>query len=133
MYSMSNKTRIKAETFRAYKDKVFVTDLESGETITKAGLIITDDNMTNRGIRPRWGKIWAIGPEIDDLVVGQWILVEHGRWTQKITMELGGETINVWSIEYPKSGLMVTDEDPRKESVSTAAAGLTFATRKFHR
>lgn len=132
MYSMSNKSRIKVDSFVAYKDKVFVTDLESGETITKAGLIITDDNMTNRGIRPRWGKVWAVGSDVDDIAVGQWVLVEHGRWTQKITLEFAdGTTVNVWSIEYPKSGLMVSDEDPKGISAALADSSMTFATRKW--
>ena len=130
MYSMSNKSRVKADSFRAYKDKVFVTDLESGETVTKSGIILTDDNMTNRGIRPRWGRVWAIGSEVQDLEVGQWVLVEHGRWTQKITLELEGETVNVWSIEYPKSGLMISDEDPRGKAESQASSAMAFATRK---
>ena len=129
-YSMSNISRVKAETFRAYKDKVFVTNLEHGETITKSGLILTDDNMLNRGIRPRWGRVWAIGSEVQDIEVGQWVLIEHGRWTQKITLEFDNETINVWSIEYPKSGLAVSDEDPRGNVSTVADQGLTFAAGK---
>lgn len=131
-YSMSNISRVKIEEFRAYKGKVFVTALESGETVTKSGIIVTDDNMTNRGIRPRWGKVWAIGADVEDIEVGQWILIEHGRWTTKITFEINGETTNVWSVEYPKSVLMVSDEDP-KDSVAASNPALNFATRKFHR
>jgi co-chaperonin GroES (HSP10) len=131
MYSMSNITRLKIKEFHPCKDKVFVTDLETGETITKAGLIITDDNMTNRGIRPRWGKVWAIGDEVKDIEVGQWILIEHGRWTQKITFEIDDDTVNVWSVEYPKSVLVVSDDDPRGTAFAPHKPGYEFATRKL--
>jgi co-chaperonin GroES (HSP10) len=131
-YSMSNLSRIKISDFRPLKGKVFVTELESGETVTKSGIIITDDNMQNRGIRPRWGKVWAIGADVEDIEVGQWILTEHGRWTSKITFEIDDETVNVWSVEYPASVLMVSDEDPN-ESVASSNPAYSFATRKFHR
>ena len=130
MYSMTNITTLKISNFKAYKKKVFITDLEHGDTITKAGLILTDDNMTNRGIRPRWGKVWAIGAEVEDIEVGQWVLIEHGRWTQKISLDYNGEIINIWSVEYPESGLMVSDEDPRGRFATIADQGKTFAVGK---
>ena len=43
---------------------------------------------TRRGIHPRWGKVFAIGHENDDeYEIGDWILVEHGRWSRGVTME----------------------------------------------
>jgi co-chaperonin GroES (HSP10) len=130
MYSMSNISRLKIKDFTAYKGKVFVTDLESGETVTKGGLIITDDDMKNRGIRPRWARVWAVGADVQDIEVGQWVLVEHGRWTQKITLDFDDHTVNVWSIEYPKSAILTSDEDPRGISVAAHNPGNEFATRK---
>jgi co-chaperonin GroES (HSP10) len=129
-YSMANKSRVVSDSFRPIRDKVFVTDLESGETITKSGLIITDDNMKNSGIRPRWGRVLFVGPEAKDVEVGQWVLIEHGRWTQKIVMEIEGETVPMWSIEHPKSTLVVSDEDPRGKFATVADQGLTFAAGK---
>ena len=130
MYSMSNISRVKAQSFTPYRDKVFVTDLEHGETVTKSGLILTDDNMLNRGIRARWGKVWAVGSDhVDDLEVGTWIMIEHGRWTQKITLEIGDETVNVWSVEYPKSVLLTSDVDPRGDMAAASDSRNTFATR----
>jgi co-chaperonin GroES (HSP10) len=124
-------TNIKANTFTPLKDKVFVTAMEHGDKISKGGLIVVSDDMTNRGIRPRWGKVWAIGPDVQDLNVGNWILIEHGRWTQKINIEVDGEEIPVWSVEYPKSVLMVSDDEP--DTVTNASIpnrNLEFATRK---
>ena len=120
---------VKVSEFRPLKGKVFVTNLEHGDTVTKSGIIITDDNMTNRGIRPRWGKVWAIGAEVEDIEVGEWILIDHGRWTQKINIEMGGEIVSIWSVEYPESVMVASDEEP-KSSQAVADSALTFATRK---
>lgn len=109
---MSRLTRIQANKFTPLKDKVFVTGFDTGVQLTKAGIIIPDDNMTNRGIRPRWGQVWAIGPNVQDIEVGQWILVEHGRWTERMTIETAEESVEVWQVEYPKSVLAVSDDKP---------------------
>lgn len=82
--------------------------------VTAHGIILPDDNMTDRGIHARWGQVFAIGPEVDDLSPGEWVLVEHGRWTNGIDLQLPQETVRVWRIEYPKSVLLVSDVDPRQ-------------------
>ncbi len=33
------------------------------------------------------GKVWAVGPEQQDVQVGQWICIEHGRWTRTVEYE----------------------------------------------
>jgi co-chaperonin GroES (HSP10) len=107
-------SRIIAESFRPTKDNVFVTELDQGVHMTRAGIIIPDDNMAGRGIRARWGKVWKIGPDVTDIKPGNWILIEHGRWTTGIDMELADETVRVWRIEWPKSALLASDVDPRE-------------------
>jgi co-chaperonin GroES (HSP10) len=57
------------------------------ERISAGGIIIPNDDMKNSGIRPRWGRVYAIGPEQKDVQVGQYILISHGRWTRGITIE----------------------------------------------
>ncbi len=129
-YSMSNIRRIQIKEFTPYKDKVFVTDLEHGEKLTRGGLIVMDDNMKDRGIRPRWARVWAIGPDVKDLEVGHWILIEHGRWTQKITIEFDEGEVEIWGVEYPKSVIMSTEDDPRETAKVSHNRALEFATRK---
>jgi hypothetical protein len=73
-------TKIRGD-IRPIKNHVLVVNMEKGDKITKGGLIILDDNGKDRGIRPRWCQVWKVGPEQEDLRPGQWILVEHGRWT----------------------------------------------------
>lgn len=68
-------------------DKVFVSDMEFGEQRTSSGLYIPSDNAKSSGIHPRWGKVWAIGKDQNNIKVGEWILVEHGRWTRTIEYE----------------------------------------------
>ena len=129
-YSTS-ATRIKTDSFRPYKGKVFVTDIDRGDKITKGGIIITDDNMTNRGIRARWAKVWAIGDDVQDIKVGDWVLVEHGRWTNRITIETSAGDVDVWRIEYPEAALIVSDEKPDSEILPDAKKEFGIRSRNW--
>lgn len=100
-------------TLTPIKDRVFVRDMESGNKLSRGGIIITDDNNTNRGIRDRWARVYMVGPDVDDLKKDDWILIKHGRWTPgvKITDPVEGE-IKVWLVEYPESVVVIADEVP---------------------
>ena len=68
---------------RAIGDKVLVSDMDFGDQVTKGGLIITSDDGKGRGVHPRWAKVYDKGPRCDeDYNIGDWILIEHGRWTR---------------------------------------------------
>lgn len=69
------------------RDNVLVSDMNFAEQKTASGIIIRSDNGKTEGIKPRWGQVWAIGPDQQDVKVGDWICVEHGRWTRGITVE----------------------------------------------
>ena len=85
-------------------NKVFVKNLERGEKVHASGIVVTDDTGKENGIRDRWAEVYAIGPEVDDLHIGDWILVEHGRWTVGIDyQDPHGETFKIWVVEYPQS------------------------------
>jgi co-chaperonin GroES (HSP10) len=82
------------------KDNVIVTDMFFGEQKTKSGLIIKSDDGTTRGIYPRWGRIYAKGPENkEEYQVGDWILVEHGRWTRGFDVDEGNGTNELRMVE----------------------------------
>ena len=89
-----NINAVKSDSVRAVGNRVLVTDMYFGEQKTKSGLIINDDNGTTRGIYPRWGKVYSKGPlNKDTYEVGHWILIEHGRWTRSLKVDLPqGET-----------------------------------------
>jgi len=76
------------EDVRPIRDHVLVVNMEQGEKVSKGGIIVLDDNGKDRGIRPRWCQVYKIGPEQVDVTPGQWILVEHGRWTYGIDLAL---------------------------------------------
>ena len=112
--TFSSKARIVANSFRPIRDNVFVTDLDNGMHITKGGIILLDDNGKDVGIHARWGKVWAIGPEVTEVEVGEWVYVEHARWTNSIDFELPEGVVRAWRIEWPKSVLAASSTDPRE-------------------
>lgn len=66
------------------KDFVLVADMNFEHRVTTSGIILPSDDAKDSGIRPRWGRVYAIGPDQVDVQVGQWICVAHGRWTRGI-------------------------------------------------
>ena len=83
--------QIPRNKIRALHDNVLVADMEFDTRITQTGLILPNDNGTTLGIRPRWGRVYAVGDQQQDVRVGDWILVAHGRWTRGLDIE-DGET-----------------------------------------
>jgi co-chaperonin GroES (HSP10) len=79
------KTIVKGN-IRPIKNRILVTDMHFGETKSKGGIIILDDDAKDLGVHPRWCKVWAVGPTQEDVEVGQWVLVAHGRWTRSIEL-----------------------------------------------
>jgi co-chaperonin GroES (HSP10) len=69
------------------KDKILVSDMNFDAQYTAGGIYIPSDDGKSEGVKPRWGRVWAIGKEQKDVRVGEWIFVEHGRWTRGITVE----------------------------------------------
>lgn len=73
---------------RPIRDNVIIEDMAFGETITKGGIILQSDDGTDEGVRPRWGRVYAKGPENkDDYKIGEWILIDHGRWSRGVDVE----------------------------------------------
>lgn len=100
-------------TIRPIRDNVLVVDMKFEEQRTKSGIIIPNDDGKSEGIRPRWGKVWAIGPDQKDVKVGEWVLVEHGRWTRGHTLETEDGSELVFRMVETKSILMTADEPPQ--------------------
>jgi co-chaperonin GroES (HSP10) len=93
------------------RDNVLVADMEFGEEKTAAGIIIQNLNGKVEGIKARWGRVWAVGPEQKDVSVGEWICVAHGRWTRGIRVQDGEEEITIRRVDN-KDILIVSDEKP---------------------
>jgi co-chaperonin GroES (HSP10) len=107
--------------FKALNDTVIVSDMRFEERVTSGGIILTNDNGKGYGIRPRWGRVYAIGPEQKDVSVGDWIMVEHGRWTRGLDIvdEQGKHTIR--KID-PRDILLISNDEecPQDDTQSTA-------------
>lgn len=94
------------------KDRVLVSDMYFGEQKTSGGLIISDDDGTTRGIYPRWGHVHAKGPSNnEDYNVGDWILIEHGRWTRSVLIDEGDGEVELRMIDADNV-LMYSSEKP---------------------
>lgn len=116
----ATKTVIDSNTFNVLKDTILVYDMEFNERITRSGIILPDDDMKSAGIRPRWGKVYKVGKDIDFISPGQHILVAHGRWTRGQAIEdENGEKI-IRKVD-PKDVLMVSDTPIEDETLSGKA------------
>tara|TARA_Y100001958_G_C21034722_1_gene406435 strand:+ start:202 stop:603 length:402 start_codon:yes stop_codon:yes gene_type:complete len=82
------------------KDHVLVSDMEFAHLVTEGGIIIPGDEGTSRGIHPRWGKVYSVGPDQTDIKKGEWVLVDHGRWTRGVTLVTDeGEELQVRRVD----------------------------------
>lgn len=98
---------------------ILVTDMNFETRITSGGIILPGDDAKSSGIRPRWAQVYAVGPEhdIEEIIVGKYILISHGRWTRGIDIEdeTGKKTIR--KID-PNDILLVSDEPVNDDTMS---------------
>jgi len=108
--------RITRNQLKALHNDVLVADMEFDTRITQSGIILPNDNGTSLGIRPRWGRVYAVGPKQTEVKVGQWIMVAHGRWTRGIDIE-DGEVEHKRTIRKidPKDILLISDRETRPQ------------------
>lgn len=121
MKTMYTPHKIAREKFCAIRDHVIVHEMLFDARITNGGIYIPNDNGKGHGIRPRWGRVYAVGPEQKNVSVGQWVMVAHGRWTRGLEIEDENGPQTVRKID-PKDILLVSDspESPTDETFSTA-------------
>ena len=98
------------------RDNVFVTDINFDEQISAGGIYIPSDDGKDSGIKPRWGRVYAIGKDQQDVKVGEWILMEHGRWTRGILIEDTEGEKTIRRIDDADI-LMVSDEPMQDETI----------------
>ena len=97
---------------RPIRDHVLVYGMEFEAITTASGIYIPSQNGKTEGINPRWGCVYAVGPEQQDVKVGEWIYVEHGRWTRgAIVEDENGDQITVRRVDNDAI-MLQTDEPP---------------------
>lgn len=108
MSSVFEPDRIKS--IRALHDHVLVCDMNFDQKISHGGIIIPSGDGKLEGIHPRWGRVYAVGPQQRDVQVGQYILVKHGRWTRGVEIidDEGEKTIR----RIDNTDILMVSDDP---------------------
>ena len=101
----------KVKGIKALSKDVLVIDMDMGEQKTAGGLVIQSDDGKAHGVKPRWAEVYRVGSEIDFVKEGQWVLIEHGRWTRKIKIDDGEGEKEFQKVET-KSIIAVADQKP---------------------
>jgi co-chaperonin GroES (HSP10) len=101
----------KVKDIKALPNDVLVIDMDMGEMKTASGIVIQSDDGKAHGVKPRWAKVYRVGSEVTNITVGQWVLIEHGRWTRKIKID-DGDGIKEFQKVETHSIMLVSDERP---------------------
>lgn len=82
MSSVFEPDRVKS--IRALHDHILVTDMNFDQKTTHSGIIIQSTDGKLEGIHARWARVYAVGPKQQDVQIGQYVCVGHGRWTRGV-------------------------------------------------
>ena len=111
--------QISREKFQPIRDWVICTGMNFKGRTLSSGVILLGDNGRSDGIRPRWGQVYAVGPDQTDIKVGDWICVAHGRWTRGLDIEDEQGKQTVRRID-PNDILLVSEDQPNDDTISNA-------------
>lgn len=106
----------KIKSIRALHDHIIVADMNFAEKLTNGGIIIPHSDGKLEGIHPRWARVYAVGPKQQDIKVGQYVLVKHGRWTRGVEIDDGSEQKVIRRVDQ-NDVLMVSDEPMGDETI----------------
>lgn len=72
---------------------------------TKSGILIAQGKGDQANV-PRWGKVTDIGPDVKDVAVGDYVLVDAGKWT--VNFEIEG--VRTWKTD--ETHILLTSDSP---------------------
>jgi co-chaperonin GroES (HSP10) len=128
--------KAQASKIRPIRKHILVSDMNFAEQMTQSGIYIPSDDGKSEGVKPRWAKVFAIGPEQTEVKVGEWVFIEHGRWTRGIEVyDDNGNKFTIWRAD-PEGILMSADEKPSDVEFgkfTTAAHGSVHSPSDFVR
>lgn len=107
----------KVKKIHPLNDTIIVSDMTFDQRITNGGIVLLNDDMKSSGIRPRWAKVYAVGPKQIDVQIGQYILISHGRWTRGIKIEDDEGEKTIRKVD-PNDILMVSDVPVQDDTMS---------------
>ena len=130
LFQASNKAKFinQIKSLSVIKDHILVTEMAFKERKLSSGIVLLNDDGKTSGIRPRWAKVYAVGPEQTEIQVGQWIFVEHGRWSRGIEVEVDSEQLTLRRVD-PKSIIFVSDEEPDEDDTISSSVHAEAKTR----
>lgn len=97
---------------RPLSKDLLVINMDMGEQVTSGGIVIMSDDGKAHGVKPRWAQVYKVGDQCEiDVVPGQWVLIEHGRWTRKIKIDDGEGEKEFQKVEVA-SVIAVADQRP---------------------
>lgn len=94
-------------TISPIRNHIIVSDMDTEDEKVVRGIIIPNENKKDRGIHPRKARVQKVGPDQVDVQIGDFILVEHGRWTRGVKLGDG----KVYRKVDPKGILGIIDEE----------------------
>ena len=104
------------------KDTILVHNIEKGERQLSSGIVLLNDDGKEQGVRSRWAQVYAKGPEVDYVTEGEWVLIEHGRWSRGLKVS---DDLTVYKVDN-KSIMATSEEQPKNEDVKhTTEHGFT--------
>lgn len=128
--------KAQASRLKPIRKHILVRDMNFGEQKTATGIILRSDDGKSEGVKPRWARVFAIGPEQTDVKVGEWVLLDHGRWTRGVEVEEDdGTKFTIWRAD-PEGILATADEKPSDIELgkfSTATHGSVHSPEDFLR
>ena len=111
---------------RPLRDKVIVTDMNFDMETTKGGILLHSDDGKSSGLHPRWARVLFVGPEQNDVSVGQWVLIQHGRWTRAHKYEdQEGNEMKIHMIDL-EGILGVQESKPEEDGVRVTIGKMAF-------
>jgi co-chaperonin GroES (HSP10) len=102
---------LKKVKLRPLRDAILVRDLDSEGIRLRSGIFIPSQDGKTTGIKPRWAKVYAIGPDQHFVKEGEWVYVAHGRWTRGVQLEDGEEVFTVRRVDTDDI-LLSADQKP---------------------
>lgn len=109
-------------------NNILVTDMNFDGRKLQSGIVLLGDDGKTAGIRPRWAKVFRIGPDQRDVSIGQWVLIEHGRWSRGLKIEMDGNAFVVRRVD-PDCIIGVQDSEPEADENFSTAVQAELKTR----
>ena len=127
---MASINTYEIKSIKALHDNILVKDMHFGERFTSNGILLTGDDKTSTGIRPRWAEVYAVGDKQYDVTVGQYVLVSHGRWTRGIKIEIDNDDMTLRRID--NDDILLVSNEIQSDDTFTDAVVVTSDRARIH-